>query len=147
LRVDTAGKSTGGKAVETVSFIVPGEPVPKARPRVTRNGTYTPEACREYEKRVAYFARQAMRGREPTKKAVFLCVTAFVTRPKKPKNKDLPITRPDTDNYLKAPMDAINKICYVDDGQVTDALARKRYAKDVTEARTVVTVTELDKAL
>ncbi len=49
----------------TVQIIVPGPPVAKARPRVTRRGTYTPAKTRAYEEHVQLVARQAMAGRKP----------------------------------------------------------------------------------
>jgi Holliday junction resolvase RusA-like endonuclease len=39
-----------------------------------------------------------------------------------------PTSRPDTDNYVKAALDAINTIVVADDGLVVDLVAIKRYA-------------------
>ena len=36
----------------SIQFTVPGVPVGKGRPRVTRYGTYTPEKTRAYEEKV-----------------------------------------------------------------------------------------------
>lgn len=42
-----------------LSFIVPGQPVPKARPRVTSRGVWTPARTKAYEAFVRGFALQA----------------------------------------------------------------------------------------
>ena len=39
-----------------------------------------------------------------------------------------PTSRPDTDNYIKAALDAINAIVVADDSLVVDLVARKHYA-------------------
>jgi hypothetical protein len=41
-------------------FMVPGAPVPCARARVTRRGTFTPPRTARYEQRVAFVARAAV---------------------------------------------------------------------------------------
>jgi Holliday junction resolvase RusA-like endonuclease len=40
-----------------------------------------------------------------------------------------PTARPDTDNYIKAALDAINAIVVVDDSLVVDLVATKRFAR------------------
>jgi Holliday junction resolvase RusA-like endonuclease len=45
-------REEGDEHVNQLSFIVEGKPQPKQRPRVTRNGTFTPRETREYERRV-----------------------------------------------------------------------------------------------
>lgn len=37
----------------TISFTAFGTPVPKARPRVTKYGAYTPKSTKDYEKSIA----------------------------------------------------------------------------------------------
>lgn len=38
-----------------------------------------------------------------------------------------PVSKPDTDNYVKAIADALNGVCYVDDSQVVSVVANKWY--------------------
>ena len=45
-----------------LAFTVPGDPVPKARPRVVRGRTYTPKRTVLYEMAVAYAATLAIRN-------------------------------------------------------------------------------------
>jgi tetratricopeptide (TPR) repeat protein len=46
----------------SASFTVDGEPQGKARPRVTRHGTYTPVKTKEYEKAVQWYMKAAEKG-------------------------------------------------------------------------------------
>lgn len=83
----------------------------KGRPRLGKNGVYTPEATRNWEELVGW---------------------EFVQRNGKPK-----LTGPirvevffhqkqaDIDNLVKAILDALNQIAYEDDSQVVELHARK----------------------
>ena len=118
----------------TISFTVPGKPVPMARPRVTSHGTYTPAKCKEYKEAVAIVAKAAMRGRKPLT-GVISCDCYFVFEPPKstPKGKIIDMihayhtTKPDTDNLLKAITDSLSGIVYVDDKQIAVIRGEKRY--------------------
>jgi len=67
----------------------------------------------------------------------------FFLRPKSHKKSEHGphIVRPDGDKLLRAICDALKGIVYRDDGQITDHIARKRYAAAGTPARVDVTVT------
>ena len=92
-----------------ISFFVEGPCVPKGRPRVTRSGhTYTPKRTKDYESTVAWAAKLAMKGMDPTDKPVRVDLMIY------PKNKRLA----DIDNIFKAVGDAMNGIVYVDDKQI-----------------------------
>ena len=57
---------------------IPGQPVPKGRPRFTKGGfAYTPDKTRKYEKLVASLAKTAMAGRPPFGCPVKVMVNAF----------------------------------------------------------------------
>lgn len=61
---------------------IPGQPVPKGRPRFTRGGfAYTPDKTRKYEKLVAGLAKTAMAGRPPFGCPIKVMVTAFMKMP------------------------------------------------------------------
>lgn len=51
----------------------------------------------------------------------------FIVKQPATVRRPLPSVRPDLDKYVRAVMDALTKVVYVDDGQVCDILARKRY--------------------
>lgn len=84
--------------------LVPGEPVPKGRPRRGRNGNwYTPPTTREYEERVAWHARAV--GHGFGRLAVSVTVHFYLSGNRKG----------DGDNYLKAVMDGLQKGGVIDD--------------------------------
>ena len=103
--------------MQQINFTIPGHPVAKARARVTRHGTYTPEATQNYKSLIQVYARQAMGGEPPLLKGVELKV--FIYR------KSKPATRPDIDNYVKAIMDGCNSIIWHDDAQVVRLWSEK----------------------
>ena len=91
-----------------VRFTLEGEPVPKARPRVLRNGhVYTPKRTVDYETALRLAARAAFFVYPTDQKG--LVVSALFGRT---------AMRGDLDNLLKSLLDAMQGIIYVDDRQV-----------------------------
>ncbi|MFZ9264978.1 MAG: RusA family crossover junction endodeoxyribonuclease [Polynucleobacter sp.] len=120
-----------------VNFTIEGEPVPKGRPRFTRQGrTYTPKKTKDYESIVADAAKRAMGSSEPLETAVkaYIHVTYTVpaSYPKKRTEACLDgsekyTKKPDLDNVVKAITDGMNGIVYKDDSQITHLSATKVY--------------------
>lgn len=112
-----------------IRFFVPGKPVPKARPRVTRSGhAYTPAITKQWESDIAAVARDS--GVKPLSGALKLyCIFYMPGRGKRDK------VRGDLDNYIKSLCDALNGIAWEDDIQIVEICASKRralaYKKDV----------------
>jgi len=111
-----------------VMFTVDGEPMVKARPRVTRTGhTYTPKTTVDAERRV----REAFQatGCEGFSNAVGVELAFFQgTRARK-----------DIDNMVKLVLDSLNDVAWADDVQVNVVLARRVYTlKD--RARTMIRI-------
>jgi len=142
-------------ADSVVIFEVPGVPVPKARPRVTRAGiTYTPRATLSYEALVRHCYATAYPGRQPydAKVALALHIEALFPLPASAPRRlrthlenggRLPMaTRPDLDNLVKAVLDALNRIAWADDGQVAEITARK--FRTVDAPRLVVRVADAE---
>ncbi|WP_027717467.1 RusA family crossover junction endodeoxyribonuclease [Desulfovirgula thermocuniculi] len=112
------------------TLTVPGRPVPKARPRVGKNGAvYIPRRCRDYEAKVAALARKAFRA--PYEGPVALSVKVYLAGP-----------GGDLDNYVKSIADALNGVAWRDDGQVVRIKAEKRAAPR-SEERAEITVRRL----
>lgn len=107
------------------------EPTPKARARtiVTKGGkyhSYTPQKTAHAEALI----REAVIGSGFFDAGVPLRLEATFYRPKPkstPKRVELPVTRPDWDNYGKLLTDALQKFIYENDSQITTALIRKRF--------------------
>lgn len=115
----------------TVTLTIPGEPRAKQRPRVTRNGTYTPKTTREYEASI----KQAWDAepRPDTPACVRLDVAFYLGTHR----------HVDADNLVKCVKDALNGRAYDDDWQVHDLRVTKYYTTR-DRARTEVTVRGID---
>lgn len=104
-----------------VRFTVPGNPVPKERPRVVRGRTFTPKRTLDAEKKIAWYGAQAMSGRKPVECSVSIHLTFFRADKR----------RYDWDNAAKTVCDALNGVCWKDDSQIVMAVV----FKDVDAAR------------
>lgn len=122
--------------MKTVTFTVAGEPQGKARPRVTRNGTYTPKKTRDYERRVQLAYREQCGGVSFGDRQLTVTITAYMQPPGSVSKKKraamlagtiYPKRKPDADNIAKAVCDALNGIAYRDDAQVSLLIVEKLY--------------------
>ena len=130
----------------SITFTVPGDPVPQPRPRVSTRGgfarAYVPAThpVHVYRKAVAVAAKAA--GLEPLGHSLNVVIDAVFERPKshrtkaglKPTAPALP--RPDVDNIAKAVLDALQDVIG-DDSCVGRLVVEKSYGP---EARTTVRV-------
>jgi Holliday junction resolvase RusA-like endonuclease len=122
-----------------VTIIIGGPAVAKGRARITRKGfAYTPAKTRRYEAHGRLAAQEAMDGRPPIAVPVRAEITVDLPVPVSwsARRQDAalrgeirPTSRPDTDNYIKSALDAINAIAIVDDSLVVELVAEKRYAR------------------
>ena len=126
-----------------ISVIMMIEPVAKGRARVTTVGgharAYTPAKTRNAEAEVRISIRENILHTIqfnpeidgpyfPAGVPLRLEATFVLLRPPSiPKKRRLPTIRPDADNYMKLLQDALNKFIYVDDGQLTTVVIKKRY--------------------
>ncbi|WP_417203733.1 RusA family crossover junction endodeoxyribonuclease [Acetoanaerobium sticklandii] len=121
---------------KTYKLTIPGEPIAKGRPRVTKWGTHTPEKTKNYEMlvRELYFHKN---GQTLLSGELYFQIDTFFKIPKstskikalKMENKELrPTKRPDIDNILKSITDSLNGVAYEDDSQIVEVLARKYYS-------------------
>ena len=119
-------------------FTISGEPEGKARPRVTRNGTYTPHKTAAYEKLVQMSFRTQCPGTFFGDAPLCVYITACFTPParatKRKRSRMLsgeirPTKKPDTDNIAKAICDALNGVAYRDDSQICCLTVQKKYAE------------------
>jgi Holliday junction resolvase RusA-like endonuclease len=127
----------------TVYFVVYGNPVGKGRPRATSRGgfvrMYTDAKTLGFESAVADEARIAMREWQAFNTPMQLQLSAYYPIPKSWSKKKRqmamdgeihPQVKPDLDNVMKAVLDAMNGVVYVDDSQVINMVATKRYSSD-----------------
>lgn len=135
---------------EVYTITIPGEPVAKARARVTKAGyAYTPERTVDYECMVQTLF-QAKHGSPMLEGPILLQLDLYFGIPKRrskaarkrmQQGLERPCKRPDIDNCMKAVCDALNGIAYKDDSQIVAAVIQKFWAD---EPRAVVTMEELD---
>lgn len=140
-------------AMDEFTFEVPGEPVAKARARVTRRGVYTPKKTADWEQLCNHMAQDALENVENDYDVFILYsgplsvrVTALFTPPASwPQwKKDAALngrvrhtSKPDGDNILKAVKDACNGIVWHDDSQIVTASIAKDYS---TNPRVIISV-------
>jgi Holliday junction resolvase RusA-like endonuclease len=121
-----------------VTVVVSGEPTAKGRPRATRRGfVYTPAKTRRYEAHARLAAQFAMGNRPPIEAPVRLELLVELPIPSSWSMRRraaavtgdiVPTSRPDVDNFLKAIFDAITNIVVVDDAQIVDVCATKKFS-------------------
>jgi Holliday junction resolvase RusA-like endonuclease len=119
------------------SVFVPGIPKAQPRPRVTRKGhAYNPDTAKEWKQAVQAAFLPLRKGTidEPATLEVWF----YMPKPQSMKKTDdrVPhIKKPDTDNLLKAVMDALSDIrVWRDDSVVFSTNASKWYATERTGA-------------
>ncbi|QXG42237.1 RusA family crossover junction endodeoxyribonuclease [Pseudomonas viridiflava] len=124
-----------------VTFLVPGEPIGKGRPRIGtiagRARMFTPEKTANYESLIAIAAHHVMADREllsgPVLMELRIMVPVAASWSKKKTAQALagevmPTKKPDADNVLKAICDGINGIVFKDDVQVVNVSLSKRFS-------------------
>lgn len=139
--------------MQSIRFEVGGTPVGKARPRVTFRGgharAYTTERTREYENRIKTAYRDKFGDCMVMDGVLQIDVVAYFEPPKSASKKkralmldwEIPYTKkPDTDNVLKAVLDALNGVAYTDDSAIIAVYGFKCYAE---YAHTDIVITRL----
>lgn len=125
-----------------IEFTIPGFAVPKGRPKLsTVNGmamAYTPAKTRNYESLVRLACEKAMGATPPLNAPLSMEVMVRIGVPESWSQKRrraaidgevLPTKRPDLDNYIKAILDGMNGVAFMDDARVVDLVVRKRYSE------------------
>ena len=115
---------------DTIHIWIAGTPVGKERPRAGQHRVYTAPKTRSWERAAAFEAKAAMKGRPPLQGPLAAHVEAIFPYPKNwEKNRRL-LSYPskiDLDNMVKAALDSLNNIAYIDDSQIVQITALKAY--------------------
>jgi len=130
----------------SLTFSVPGEPVPQPRPRVSTRGgfarAYVPATHPVHAYRQALAEAAVAAGLSETGEPLNVVIDAVFQRPKSHMRKsgvkaDAPrLPRPDVDNIAKAVLDALQDVMG-DDTLVARLVVEKSYGQ---EARTTVRI-------
>ncbi len=137
-----------------MQFEIKGKPVAKARPRVGKFGTYTPQKTVNYENLINYTFTQKYPDFKPFEGEIKVKITAIFEVPKSYSKKKREMLLPDEfsehgmgykgkvdiDNICKSVLDALNGIAYKDDSQITCLLAFKEYG---IQAKTIIEIEEI----
>lgn len=123
-----------GTVTDPIVLVVPGNPLPKERPKHGKGRTFTPKVTRDAEQRVRAAFWQAHPNHVPLTGDLRVEVE-FHRR-----------TRHwvDTDNLLKLVTDALNGVAYVDDKQIS-RIEGERFLGAGEYARTVVRIEVRDE--
>jgi len=99
-----------------VQLVVPGNPVPKARPRLgAHRNVYTPRRTLEAEARLLGYLKAAYPRLRPATGPCAVALSFYLKTDR----------RVDADNLTKLVLDACNRRVWLDDSQVTDVRVQK----------------------
>ena len=134
---------TGRTVAKILTFVVPGAPVPKGRPRMTRKGrVFTPAKTRTYERTIALSAQAAkskLAGGQLFDGPVMVTIHCHFGMPKSWSRKrkeamlyEPHIQLPDLDNLVKSVLDGLNQTFGIwdDDKQVAAVTATKHWSEE-----------------
>lgn len=100
--------------MKTIKFTVATVPVPFKRTLANGKRRFNDPRYSDFKNVIGLHARVAMQGQAPLADAVKISVVVST------KYKPTALQAGDIDNHLKAVLDALNGICYVDDRQVIE---------------------------
>jgi Holliday junction resolvase RusA-like endonuclease len=106
---------------------LPGDPIPAARPKVSRWGTYYPKTYRAFRTAMELVVRKLFAGRQPMVGPLVVILNVFV---RKPKTSKLLYPIGDVDNYAKAYLDSLNGHAWHDDKQVISLTVTKDFTDE-----------------
>lgn len=116
------------------------EPVPQLRPRVSSRGgyvkVYDPPKVKNFKNllrslAVHQYSRPPLLGPLSVSLTFYRPVQKSISqseRERRLSNKSKPVVKPDTDNYIKATLDALNGVLWHDDSQIVKITGEKRYS-------------------
>ena len=121
-------------------FEVIGDIKGKARPRMnTLTGiTYTPNSTKDYENLIRQYFKIKYPKMVPLENRIHIKINAYFKVPKNASKKSAdamlegkisPAKKPDIDNVTKVVLDALNKMAFKDDNQITKIEVEKFYDK------------------
>ena len=119
--------------IDEFNLSFPYPPTAKGRPRfnMKTGTTYTPHETKLFEAHIKRYASLHWK-RVPLAGPVRLRLIFNFTKPKSCKKPELLLwhtKRPDLDNLGKSILDALNGVLYVDDSQIVQIWAEKKYAE------------------
>ena len=126
-------------ATDQLFFTFEIEPVPQLRPRVSSRPyvrVYDPPKVANFKNvlrslAVNQYSRPPMLGPLSVSLTFYRPVQKSISqseRERRLSNQSKPVVKPDTDNYIKATLDALNGVLWHDDAQIVKIEAEKKYS-------------------
>ena len=120
-----------------IAIVIPGKPMGKARPRVTRKVTYTPKSTVDYQNLVKLCYMQqcdniVLDGEIKANIIAYYPIPKNTSKKKRQAmlNEEIrPTKKPDLDNVAKIILDSLNKVAYKDDNQIVELKIEKYYSE------------------
>lgn len=127
-----------------VRIVAVGKPIPQGSKRIGKNArTGGPIVIddnpnlRAWRHQVTLCAQAAHRGR-PFDGPVTVDATFRLERPRAARDRQYPTVKPDADKLLRACLDSLSGVTYVDDAQVVGFVVRKLYSEKEPPGVTIV---------
>lgn len=113
-----------------IEFHVDGLPIPQGSMKVINGHIIHSQgsALAAWRSAIAYSAKGA--GARPVSEGVSVDLIFTMPRPRTVKRLE-PSVAPDLDKLIRAALDALTAIAYLDDGQVTEIYSRKIYGEQI----------------
>lgn len=127
-------------ATDQLFFTFDIEPTPQLRPRVSSRGgyvrVYDPPKVANFKRilrslAVNQYARPPLIGPLSVSLTFYRPVQKSISqseRERRLSNESKPVVKPDTDNYIKSTLDALNGVLWHDDAQIVKITGEKRYS-------------------
>ena len=126
-------------ATDQLFFTFEIEPVPQLRPRVSSRPyirVYDPPKVKNFKNLLrslasSQYARPPMIGPLSVSLTFYRPVQKSISKTERERrlsNRSKPVVKPDTDNYIKATLDALNGVLWNDDAQIVKIEAEKKYS-------------------
>ena len=126
-------------ATDQLFFTFEIEPVPQLRPRVSSRPyirVYDPPKVKQFKHilrslAVDQYSRPPLLGPLSVSLTFYRPVQKSISqseRERRLSNRSKPVVKPDTDNYIKSTLDALNGVLWHDDSQIVKIEAEKKYS-------------------
>lgn len=127
-------------ATDQLFFTFDIEPTPQLRPRVSSRGgyvrVYDPPKVKQFKRvlrslAVNQYTRPPLIGPLSVSLTFYRPVQKSISQSEREQrltNRSKPVVKPDTDNYIKSTLDALNGVLWHDDAQIVKIEAEKKYS-------------------
>lgn len=125
-------------ATDQLFFTFEIEPVPQLRPRVSSRPylrVYDPPKVKQFKSLLRsladdQYSRPPLLGPLSVSLTFYRPVQKSISQSERERrltNRSKPAVKPDTDNYIKSTLDALNGVLWHDDAQIVKIIGEKRY--------------------